>query len=144
MSQKPDCMPLTEADRDWLESAREWVKEHFTDNVEEKYAPVAGKLRVIDAILVNGWVASNETWKLQALGAAFGDALGQELLLDWVSVEDEIGATAALNWPGTSILTFPLTAISKRVERKEKVDVFVLFHEACANLRDIAFSGRIA
>ncbi len=144
MSQKPDYVPLTEADRDWLESARAWVKEHFTDNVEEKYAPVAGKLRVIDAILVNGWIAYNETWKFQALGAAFGDALGQELLLDWVSVEDEFGATAALNWPGTSILSFPLTAISKRVERKEKVDVFVLFDEACANLRDMAFSGRIA
>ena len=144
MSQKPDYMPLTEADRDWLENARTWVKEHFTDNVEEKYAPVAGKLRVIDAILVNGWVASNETWKLQALGAAFGDALGQELLLDWVSVEDELGATAALNWPGTSILSYPLTTISKRVERAEKVDVFILFDEARANLRDMAFSGRLA
>ena len=101
-----------------------------------------GKLRVVSAVLASGWVAPTETWKLQALGAAFGDALSQELLLDWVTVEDELGSSAALNWPGTSVLSFPLTTISKRVERSEQVDVATLFKQACANLRDMAFSSR--
>jgi hypothetical protein len=114
---------LSDADAGWLDAARVWVKSHFTDDVEAKYAPVEGKLRLVGAILANDWVLPTETWKLQALGAAFGDALSQELMLDWVTVEDELGATAALNWPGTSLLSFPLTAISKRVERSERVDV---------------------
>ena len=142
MTAKASHKPLPDTDREWLEVARAWVKGHFTENPEKKYASVEGKLRVLDAILANGWVLAQETWKLQALGAAFGDALSQELCLDWVSVEDELGATAALNWPGTSLLSFPLTAISKRVERGEKVDVHALFEQACTNLREMAFSGR--
>jgi Domain of unknown function (DUF3806) len=118
------------------------VKGHFTNDAEAKYAPLEGKLRLVEAILANGWVLPTETWKLQALGAAFGDALRQKLLLDWVTVEDEFGASAALNWPGTSVLSFPLTAISKRVERSEQVEIRVLFDQACASLRDMAFSGR--
>ena len=143
MTGKADHMLLSDADSDWLEGARAWVKGHFTDHAEEKYSSVSGKLRLIDAILTNGWVLADETWKLQALGAAFGDALSQELLLDWVSVEDELGATAALNWPGTSVLSFPLTMIAKRIERAEQIDAHVLFDEACENLRDMAFSGRL-
>lgn len=143
MNSEPDHIPLTNADRQWLETARAWVKGHFADDADDKYAPVEGKLRVVEAILANGWVAADETWKLQALGAAFGDALEQELLLEWVSVEDAFGATAALNWPGSSILSFPLTTISKRFERSEKVDVRSLFDDTCKSLREMAFSGRL-
>jgi hypothetical protein len=142
MEQSPAFQPLSVADADWLDAARAWVKGHFTDDPETKYGSVAGKLRVVGAILDNGWVLPTETWKLQALGATFGDALSQELLLDWVTVEDELGASAARNWPGTSVLSFPLTAISKRLEPSEQVDVRSLFDQACAKLRDMAFSGR--
>jgi Domain of unknown function (DUF3806) len=141
MSPPPAFLPLSDADAGWL-TARAWVKGHFTNDAEAKYAPLEGKLRLVEAILANGWVLPTETWKLQALGAAFGDALRQKLLLDWVTVEDEFGASAALNWPGTSVLSFPLTAISKRVERSEQVEIRVLFDQACASLRDMAFSGR--
>jgi hypothetical protein len=142
VTKQPAFLPLSDADAGWLDAARTWVKGHFTDDAEAKYGSVAGKLRVTGAILANGWVLSTETWKLQALGAAFGDALSQELLLDWVTVDDQLGATAALNWPGTSVLSFPLTAISKRVEQAEQVDVGSLFDQACESLREMAFSGR--
>jgi hypothetical protein len=106
MTEKAPFVPLSDTDRAWLEDARAWVKGHFSDGAEAKYSSLDGKLSVVDAILTNGRVLPNETWKLQALGAAFGDALGQRLLLEWVSVEDEYGATAALNLPGTSLLSF--------------------------------------
>ena len=48
----------------------------------------------------------------------------------------------ALNWPGTSIYSFPMTTLSKRIERGENVDVFELFDIACAQLTDLAFSGK--
>ena len=66
---------LTAEDRADLETSRKWVKGHFTEAASEKYDPISGKLRVIDAVLKSGWVEPTETWKLQSLGVAFGDAL---------------------------------------------------------------------
>ena len=133
---------LREEERDRIEAARNWVKGHFSRDAEESYSQLQGKLYVIDTILKNGWVAQDETWKLQALGIAFGDALAQQLMLDWITVEDELGRDPALNWPGTSIYSYPTTTISKRIERGEKIDVQEFFDATCATLNDMAFSGR--
>ena len=125
-----------------IEAARDWVKGHFNNDPDGCYAPIEAKLFVIDAILSNGWVEREETWKLQALGIAFGDALAQKLMMEWVTVDDEYGCDPALNWPGTSILSYPVTAISKRIERNEAVNVQDLFDTACSTISEMAFSGR--
>ena len=70
-----------------------------------------------------------------------GDALAQELMLVWVTVDDEFGRSAALNWPGTSLICSPITMISKRVEAGEPVDVYALFQGVSERLREMAFSG---
>jgi hypothetical protein len=139
-----DFAPLSADDQLSLDRQRDWVKGHFTHDADEKYAPIEGKLRVIDAILRSDWVEANEIWKLQSLGVAFGDAIVQQLLMDWVAVDDEFGRSAALNWPGTTILCSPITMISKRIERGEVVDVSALFDGMCSSLREMAFSGRYA
>jgi hypothetical protein len=46
-------------------------------------------------------------------------------------VTDEYGRDPALMVPKTTILAYPLTAISKRVEDGEKVDVRHLFQGFC-------------
>jgi hypothetical protein len=51
--------------------------------------------------------------------------------MEWVTVQDEYGRDPAIRDPGTTILLFPLTTISKRIERAEKVDVRQLFNDAC-------------
>ena len=133
---------LLPSDRDNLDRARDWVKGHFTEAADEKYAPIDGKLRVIDTILSQGWVDQGETAKFQSLGVAFGDAIAQELMMDWIVVDDEYGRSAALRWPGTTVICSPITMISKRIEDGETVDVYKLFDGICASLREMAFSGR--
>jgi Domain of unknown function (DUF3806) len=135
-------IPLRIEERERIEAARNWVKGHFSNNPDDRYAPLEGKLSLIETILKNGWIGSAETWKLQALGIAFGDALAQKLMLDWVTVDDEYGCDPALNWPGTSLYSFPLTTISKRIEQGENVNVQELFDATCTQLIDMAFSGR--
>jgi hypothetical protein len=125
-----------------LREAREWIMGHFTEKPEAKYASIEGKLRVVDAILANDWVDADETWKLQALGVAFGDALAQKLELEWVTVEDEYGKDPGLNWPGTTLLCHPLTMISKRIEDGEIVEVQHLFEQTVNRLTDLASSAR--
>ncbi|AEG00871.1 DUF3806 domain-containing protein [Methylomonas methanica] len=120
-----------------VEAQRKWVREHYPPESEEKYRTLDGKLMLLDAILKNKWIERNETLKLQCLGITFGDALAQKLDLKWVAVEDEYGRDPALKVEGTSIVTFPLTSISKRIENGEEVDVFKLFENACAKINEL-------
>ena len=133
--------PLTADDLADLDRARDWVKGHFTDAADTKYEPLDGKLRVISAVIDNKWVEASETWKLQSLGVAFGDAIAQSLLMDWVVIDDEYGRSPVLNWPGTSLLCSPMTMIAKRIEDGETVDVRLLFEQTCERLKTLAFSG---
>ena len=123
-SQKYEALNSDDLDR--ITKMREWVIGHYDD--PDAYQSVSGKLRVIQTILENKWVEVDETIKLQSLGIAFGDALEQEVHeLEWIIVEDEDGRDPALRWRDTSVLTFPQTAISKRLEEGKEVDVYEMF-----------------
>jgi hypothetical protein len=135
MDQRIEALDTTLAER--LAAQRKWVREHYTPETEHQFGTVEGKLRLLEVILANRWVAPDETLKLQSLGVAFGDALAQQLGMTWVAVEDEYGRDPALRFDGTSILAFPLTTISKRVEGGEEVNVRQLFEQACAKLREV-------
>jgi hypothetical protein len=106
--------PLSGPEADDVAAKRQWVRDHFEPEARHKYESLDEKLRLLDTKLKNNWVEPSETLKLQCLGITFGDALAQELDLKWVTVEDEYGRDPALVVEGTSIITFPLTAISKR------------------------------
>lgn len=121
---------LPEDERLRIEAQRKWVRDHYIQDPIGSYSSLQGKLSVLNTILRQGWVCANETIKLQSLGVAFGDALAQQLEMEWVQVTDEYGTDPALRLPGTSVISFPLTSISKRIERGEFVDVYELFESA--------------
>lgn len=129
MTQKIE--PLDASDLARIEAQRRWVREHFTPETEHLYDQLEEKLRLLDTIIKNGWIERSETVKLQSLGITLGDAFVQKLGFEWVSVEDELGRDPAIRLPGTSIVMFPLTMISKRIERGEVVDVYQLFDGVC-------------
>ncbi|WP_067733129.1 DUF3806 domain-containing protein [Novosphingobium naphthalenivorans] len=139
----PDSLTLEPEEQEWLEQARTWIKGHFASNPDEAYASIEGKLAVIRANLAHHWVGPEDTWKLQALGIAMGDALAQDLMLDWVTVDDEYGRQPALHWPGTSILCFPVTMIAQRIEEGEGIDIDTMYEMTREKLSKIAFSGDV-
>jgi hypothetical protein len=59
----------------------------------------------------------------QSLGLLFGEELLKRNRLEWVMVDDESGRDFALRLPKTSVLLFPLTMISKRIESNEPIDI---------------------
>lgn len=118
---------LSEDELARLEEQRSWVRDHYEDSARHEYATFEGKLKLLEAILANDWINADETWKLQSLGITFGDVLVQELGLLWVAVEDDYGRDPALIVQGTTIIFFPLTTISKRIERGETVHVREMF-----------------
>jgi hypothetical protein len=62
--------------------------------------------------------------------------------MEWVMVEDEYGRDPAVRMPNTSIILHPLTMISKRVERGERVDVFEMFNRTVEQIEDLQRQGR--
>jgi Domain of unknown function (DUF3806) len=133
--------PLNPDDLADLEAKRTWVRGHYDEAARHKYDTLDGKLRLLDAILQNKWIAPDETLKLQCLGVTFGDALAQRLGLTWVAVEDDFGRDAALTLEGTSVRVFPLTSISKRIERGDEVEVYRLFEQACTAIERLRSQG---
>jgi hypothetical protein len=122
---------LSAEDQIQTEEQRNWVRGHYSPETQHLYDTLEGKLSLLETILQENWIEPNETWKLQCLGITFGDALVQKLNLHWVAVEDEYGRDPALHDRGTTIVLFPMTSISKRIEQGETVNVRELFETAC-------------
>jgi hypothetical protein len=108
-----------------------------------RHQTVAGKLGTIRAILQANAFKPDQTYQLQCLGIVLGDALVQELKMEWVKVEDERGRDPAVQLPGTTIILYPLTMISKRIERGEQVDVFDLFNGIAAKVDEVQRKGSL-
>lgn len=133
---------LTAADQQRLRDQRAVVEKYLTDDESRrKYQTAAGKLGIIRAILQANVFKADETYKLQCLGIVLGDAFVQKMNMEWVMVEDNFGRDPAVRFPETTIILFPLTMISKRLERGETVDVFELFNTAANKVEEVRRRG---
>jgi hypothetical protein len=112
-----------------IETQRDWVRNHYDADSLAKYDSFYSKLELLDTIIKSNWIQKDEKYKLQCLGVTFGDALVQGLNFNWIEIEDDSGTDPALKLGDTSIILFPLTMISKRIENDENIDVFELFEK---------------
>jgi Domain of unknown function (DUF3806) len=135
---QPKISVLTEDDKKRLRDQRAVVERYLRDeDSKRKYRTAPGKLGTIRAVLKAGALKPEQTYELRCLGTVLGDAFVQELGMEWVIAEDEHGRDPAVRLPGTSILAFPLTMISKRMERGDTVDVFDLFNGVAAQVEKL-------
>ena len=88
-------------------------------------------------IIKSDWIQKNETYKLQCLGISLGDIIVQDLKFRWIEVEDNYGIDPAIKLENTSIILFPLTMISKRIEKGEKVNIFDFYSLIKSNVDDL-------
>jgi len=141
---KQEIEPLGPADHQRLREQRAVVEKHLAnEDSKRKYETAAGKLGTIRGLLEAGTFEKDQPYELQCLGIVLGDAFVQELGMEWVMVSDEYGRDPAVRLPGTSILLFPLTMISKRVERGEDVDVFEIFNGVAAQVAELSASPEV-
>jgi len=103
----------------------------------QKYQTAAGKLGLLRALLDADVFSPSQTYELQCLGIVFGDALVQECGVEWRAVEDQFGRDPCVVIPGTTLVVFPLTMISKRIEKGGRVDVFDLFNWTAAKIGEL-------
>ena len=103
----------------------------------EKYQSVAGKLGLLRALLNQNVFKPTQTYELQCMGIIFGDALVQHCGVEWRVVEDQYGRDPCVQVPGSTVVLFPLTMVSKRIEKGETVDVFDLFNQTVAKIVEL-------
>jgi hypothetical protein len=119
----------TSKDLERLAKQRAVLEKYLGDEPSRKnYKSAAGKLGLLRALIEQRIFKPTQTYELQSMGIVLGDAFVQELKMEWVIVEDSQGRDPALRIPKTSIIIYPLTMISKRIEKGEAVDVFDLFN----------------
>ena len=114
---------LTDADLQRLEKQRAVVTRYLDEDGLEKYETAAGKLGTLRALLAAEVFSAEQTYELQAMGIVLGDVFVQDMGFHWIMVADEHGRDPAVKFQDTSVILFPLTMISKRIERGEAVDV---------------------
>lgn len=134
---------LGKNDLDWLAAQRGKIETLIEDQADAhaKYQTDAGKLGIIRALLDAKVFRSDQTFELRGLGIILGDVLAGQLGMKWKMVEDQHGASPCLVLEGTSIILFPQTMISKRIERGEEVDVFDLFNGIVAKVEELRAKG---
>jgi hypothetical protein len=94
-------------------------------------------LDTLQRLLDDGVYAADKTYELQSLGLCLGEVMLKQLGFHWITVEDEYGQDPAIQYRETSIIVFPLTMVSKRVERGEAVDVRYLYEQTVKHLKNL-------
>ena len=100
-----------------------------------------GDLAVLQRLIDGKAFAPSQTYELQSLGIVLGQVLAAHPGLAWVTVKDQYGTDPALRYRDTSILIFPLTMISKRVEDGAEVDVEYLYEATLNHIRKLETAG---
>ena len=122
---------------EYIESKRDWVRNHYTFESIDQYKTTNGKLKLIDVILKSDWIEKHEIFKFQSLGITLGDIIVQDLNFIWVEVEEDGETDPAVNLQDTTLILFPMTMISKRIEKGENVDIYEFYERLKDDVTEI-------
>ena len=119
---------LTVAEEARFSACREIVEASFdAEDVKQHHRLGTGKLGLLDALLRARDFSSHQTNEVQGMGLVLGDVLVEELGLRWVVVAQGRRRRPAVVLNGTTAFVYPLSMISRPLERGEDVNVFDLF-----------------
>jgi len=125
---KQTVSTLTDEDLERLENQRAVVTRYLDEDGLKKFEVAPGKLGTLRALLDASIFEPEQIYELQSMGIVFGDVFAQDMGFHWIMVEDEYGRDPAIKYQDTSVILFPLTMISKRIERGETIDIFDLYN----------------
>jgi len=129
---------LRDGDRRRLERQRGFAEELARRHVGAALRGGAlDDLRILQTLIDQRVIASDQSFELQALGVVLGDVLAEHLDLAWVIVDDEYGRTRALRFGTRDDVFFPITMISRRYEKNIPVDVAELYRSIEAKVAEL-------
>lgn len=120
-------LELDLGDRQQTQGQRERAEELFRRYIGPPVRGNTDDLRALQELLDQEVLDSGDTFDLQSLGVVLGDVMVHELPLQWTIVVDEYGRSRGLRYRDTELVFFPVTMISRRVERDAPVDIRALY-----------------
>jgi Domain of unknown function (DUF3806) len=108
---------------------------------EEYRLPLTTELSTLSLLqrLLDEDAISRDPYALQCMGAVLGRIMVENIPgLDWILIEDEDGKDMCLRYADTSLCIFPLTMISKRVERGEATNIAGLYEQTRSDVQGLA------
>lgn len=128
-------------DEEWTTYiAKMWIlgSQISNETIGEEMDGSVGDLKRLQRILDSNKIPSSNTQELQSLGIILGKVFVNDTPhYDWWIVEDEYGKDACIRYKETTLLIFPQTMISKRVEDNEETDVSEFFYDLKEDLERI-------
>jgi Domain of unknown function (DUF3806) len=132
----------TEADIDTVARAILHAQRVTTEVLGVEMGGTRQDLALIQQLLDTRTIEPESTYTLQALGLAFGRVFIHEYEgFDWWMVEDEYGRDPALRYRHSSLLAFPRTMLSKRIEDGEHPNVIELFDQLADRMTQLISQG---
>ena len=121
-------LEFRDADRRYVSNAIERINEltsrHYGSRLRGEPEPDA---RLIQRLLDEGKIQTDQLLLLQSAGIALGDTLANQQRLKWVRFRDKEGVSRALLDPQTDDIIFPATMISRRFKVGLQIDVQQLY-----------------
>jgi uncharacterized protein DUF3806 len=134
--------PPSEVDIDDIARAIVHAHQVIEQATGSKMDGTRNDLVLIQAVIDQRLIEREATYTLQALGLAFGRTfIHENENFDWWMVEDEYGRDPAIRYKRTSLLAFPRTMLSKRIEDGELPDAVELFDSLTRRLEELAEDG---
>jgi hypothetical protein len=91
-------------------------------------------LRTLQALYDRRVLKDDQAKEWQAAGILFGDILVRKYGLKWVSYEDDLGTSKALQWRNSTNFVFPVTVFSRRLQFGDKLDVRAVFDKVSSEI----------
>ncbi len=125
---------LTARDLEVLDSKREMVIEiaKDSDTRHDLNATTDEVLSILQELLDEEAVTKRQPDGLQAMGVVLGDLYARKPDLKWISYEDDVGRSLAIQIGNSDNVLFPVTMISRLVEAGIKVNVTDIYNKGLA------------
>ena len=131
--------PLSDDDLTGLASQWMSVVQLVREEYDEEFDLQIRSLILLQRVLDDELLEPTNTYGLQCLGVALGRIFAENIKeLDWWIVDDEYGRDPCLRYLESSLQVNPVTMISKRVERGERVQVQELFEQTLESVARIS------
>lgn len=123
---------ISAPDDEWIDYiARMWllgsqISEQITGHKMDASMSDLGRLQTI---VDSAQIPIDHSQELESLGIVFGKVfVNATANYDWWIMEDEYGKDVCIRYKETSLLIFPQTMLSKRIEDGAVLNVIDLFH----------------
>ena len=110
------------------------ARRHFGKRIRQQ---IQNDIEVLQALLDQNIVRSDQTLLLQAMGLVLGDLYVKQLGVHWVIYRDQFGRSRALQWHRDDHLLFPITMVSRRARVGIKVNMVQLHSKGLGILEPI-------